>query len=75
MNDSETDKIPDATNRQATTFPIYRGVFVAPHHVTPMEWARHISRDPVRRLAIARRIARETTLATTPEYARQTRLN
>jgi PIN domain nuclease of toxin-antitoxin system len=74
MNDPETDKSTDATNRQATAIPPGAGAFVAGHRAA-IEWAQSVSRDPARRLAIARRIARETTLATTPEYARQTRLH
>jgi hypothetical protein len=63
MTEPEPDELPDATNRQATALPAIGGFFVAAHHSSAIEWALSISRDPARRLAIARRIAREANTA------------
>lgn len=63
MTEPEPDELPDATNRQAAVLPPHAGAFVAGHRAT-IEWAQRISRDPVRRLAIARRIAREASTTT-----------
>ena len=74
MTHAKANNLWDATNRQPAAAPPTAGAFAAGHRAG-MEWARRVSRDPARRLAIARRISRETTLATTPIYARQTRLH
>jgi hypothetical protein len=74
MNDSQTDKPPRATNRQGSAVSPHAGAFVAGHRAA-IEWALSVSRDPARRLAIARRIARETSIASNPRHANQTRLN
>jgi hypothetical protein len=74
MTAPKTDRLRDATNRQAPIILPSPGAPGAGYLVS-IERAVKVSRDPARRLAIARRIARETRIASAPGHVRQTRLH